>query len=266
MNPFSLVLTIFQAQSLLSLSDCFAMEIKKIFLLFFTVFTISLVAQENTTTFGIQFRPLIPMGLLKTDKLTQEITPVKFTIQSMESFNFGMVIRVGFTKSLSLETGINVLKRNNLIRIEDLKYNRKVTDRYTILAYEVPVQGLVYVQLGKQTYMNGSGGISFDLLPSDLYTFNNYYSHLSLRYNWVQMALNANVGFEYRTKKSGYWYLGATLHRPFHALMLSGIQYQYKEIDEIANIAVTGNYLTLDLRYFFNEPADKSKKKKRKRQ
>jgi hypothetical protein len=176
-----------------------------------------------------------------------------------------MVIRIGFTKSLSLETGINVLKRNNLIRIEDLKYNRKVTDRYTILAYEIPVQGLVYVQLGKQTFMNGSSGISFDILPSDLFSYNNYYSHLSLRYNWVQLALNANVGFEYRTKKSGYWYIGATLHRPFHALMLSGIQYQYKDIDEIANIAVTGNYLTLDLRYFFNEPPDKTKKKKQKR-
>ena len=239
------------------------MPLKKIFFILSIMFFLSAKSQENTTTFGIQFRPLIPMGLLKTDKLSQELAPVKFTIQSMESFNFGMVIRKGFTKSLSLETGINIIKRNNLIRIEDTKYNRKVTDRYTILAYEVPVQGLVYVQLGKQTFMNGSGGISFDLLPSDLYTYNNYYSHLSLRYNWVQIALNVNVGFEYRTKESGYWYIGGTLHRPFHALMLSGIQYQYKEIDEIANIAVTGNYLTLDLRYFFYEPADKSKKKKK---
>jgi hypothetical protein len=239
------------------------MPAKKIFALFFYLLSLATYCQENTTTFGIQFRPLIPMGLLKTDKLTQDLPPVTFTIQAMESFNFGMVIRKGFTKTLSLETGINIIKRNNLIRIEDHKYNRKVTDRYTILAYEIPVQGLVYVQLGRQTFMNGSAGISFDMLPSDLFTANRYYSHLSLRYNWVQVALNTNVGFEYRTKKSGYWYIGGTLHRPFHALMLSGIEYQYKELDQIANIIVTGNYLTIDLRYFFHEPPAKHKKKKK---
>ncbi len=239
------------------------MPVKKFIVLFFCIYSFTAYSQENVTTFGIQFRPLIPFGLLKTDKLTTTIPPVQFTIQSMESFNFGMVIRKGFTKMLSLETGINVIKRNMLIRIIDEKYNRKVTDRYTILAYEIPVQGLIYVQLGRQTYMNGSAGFSFDMLPSDLFTANDYYSHLSVRYNWVQMALNSNVGFEYRTKKSGYWYIGATLHRPFHALMLSGIAYNYKEIDEIANIPVTGNYLTIDLRYFFNEPPEKYQKKKR---
>ncbi len=239
------------------------MRTKKTILLLFWLFSLAVYSQENTTTFGIQFRPLIPFGLLKTDKVTTTLPPVQFTIQSMESFNFGMVIRKGFTKMLSLETGINVIKRNMLIRIIDEKYNRKVTDRYTILAYEVPVQGLVYVQLGRQMYMNGSAGISFDMLPSDLFTANKYYSHLSLRYNWMQIALNTNIGFEYRTKKSGYWYIGATLHRPFHALMLSGIEYAYKEIDEIANIPVTGNYMTIDLRYFFYEPPEKHKKKKK---
>ena len=78
------------------------------------------------------------------------------------------------------------------------------------------------------------------------------------------VSLIANLGFEYRTRKSGYFYLGASYHNTFGDI--ADVFVSYKELNSNQHVvliepypSVNGNYLSLDLRYYFNpEPRKKS--------
>ena len=69
----------------------------------------------------------------------------------------------------------------------------------------------------------------------------------------LQGAFLANFGFEYRTKNSGYFYLGTSYHLPFAPIMDFAMVYDYQGGKKLQIDHVQGSYLTLDLRYFFNE-------------
>jgi hypothetical protein len=76
----------------------------------------------------------------------------------------------------------------------------------------------------------------------------------------------ANLGMEYRTKKAGYFYLGATYQVPFAPIYRSKFQYlEDNYASEVQGIFLNGSYLTFDVCYFFHsKPIIKKAKKKRK--
>lgn len=223
-------------------------------------------AQERVTTFGIQFKPMLPIQFFNAGKQTQTLNNVDYTVDPKLGFAFGMVIRKGLTKSLSLETGINVLKRNFEITIDDVDSSFSGTSQFQLLNYEIPVLGLVYVQINRQMFMNASGGVSFDMYPTPLYTEGSYYANGVLRTYWLQPSLLANIGWEYRTEKSGYFYFGATIHRPFRQIFTEYITYKGESGKRFEQVSfdLTGNYITIDFRYFFHEDPERRKKKVKK--
>lgn len=189
---------------------------------------------------------------------------IDFILTPRVGMNFGMAIRKGFTKSLSLETGINFLQRNYDLTITDMDSSFTGTSSFKLVNYELPVLGLVYVRLGKMIYMNVAGGMSFDIYPSELRTGGEYFDNLLLRSEWLNVSLLANVGWEYRTRKSGFIYFGASLHRPFTNIFRELILYEQYGKKENATFNLSGNYITIDLRYFFHEDKEKKKKKLKK--
>lgn len=217
--------------------------------------------QEKMNAFGIQLKPIIPLQLLDAGKQIESKNNIEYINNPKLGMSFGMVIRVGFTKSLSLETGINMLRRNYDLTINDLDSNFTSNSSFRITNYEIPVLGLVYVQLNRNMFMNVAGGISFDMYPTPLFTGDENYTNAIGRTNWLQTSLLANVGWEYRTEKSGYWYVGASFHRPFKQIMTEIITYKAFNRNEKIGFDLKGNYLTLDLRYFF--PEEKREKKKK---
>ena len=223
-------------------------------------FFLAAYSQERVTTFGIQVKPIIPIGFMDTGEQKFDVNNVDFILTPRIGMNFGMVIRKGFTKSLSLETGINFLQRNYDLTITDVDSNFSGASSFKLVNYELPVLGLVYVRLGEMMYMNVAGGMSFDIYPSELRTGGAYFDNLLLRNEWLNISLLANVGWEYRTRKSGYIYFGASLHRPFSNIFKELILYEQYDKKENAIFNLSGNYITVDLRYFFHE--DKEKKKK----
>ena len=80
--------------------------------------------------------------------------------------------------------------------------------------------------------------------------------------SWLNVGLTANVGFEYRTTRAGYFYVGASYHRPFRAAYNSVLIYDWNNLSEEGALQLSGTYLTLDLKYFFHEPPEKKKKDK----
>lgn len=228
----------------------------------------NVTAQEKVTTFGIQFKPIIPSNFFGSGP--ESLSNGEFTADFKPSFgyNFGMVIRQGLTKRLSMETGINMVQRNYHVG-----FNHPVLDgteimKFRLVGYEIPIQALVYVRLGKQLWMNASGGFSFDMYPSNVKvnsglfvdTLSVDFDLFTMRRNWIQFALLANYGFEWRTENSGYFYLGASFHRPFTDIGYTAAKVTIDNDPSTLYYGLSGSYLTFDLRYFFHEDPQRKKK------
>lgn len=221
------------------------------------------MAQEHVTTFGIQFKPIIPGELTNTGEKKYEEDNVAISLKPKFGYTFGMVIRRGLSKVWSLEGGLNFVQRNYNINIADQDSVFDGLTDFRFIGYELPLSGLIYIRLGELMYMNTSLGMSVDYFPSDVQTTQFWFAHYTARRRIFQASVLANVGFEYRTREKGYFYFGASFHRPFKYIAESGILYRGngKNVSTIQQIS--GNYLTLDFRYFFNEEPQKRKKKKK---
>ncbi|HNP48770.1 MAG TPA: hypothetical protein PKK99_15230 [Bacteroidia bacterium] len=216
-------------------------------------------AQKGSTVVGIQYKPIFPAAFLGTGKQTSTSNTVSFDVELKSGFCGGMFVRHSFTDLLSFETGINYIKRNYSLSITDSSF--KGDSKFRIIGYEIPLSLLAYIQLGEKIYMNASMGPGVDMFASNVQSYDEYFQHVSFRRNLFQMSVLANIGWEYRTEKSGYIYLGASYHRPFSYIFLTKIEYRYRGKDEITSQKLLGNYLTLDLRYIF--PENKSKNNRR---
>lgn len=169
-----------------------------------------------------------------------------------------MIIRHGFSDLLAFETGINYVKRKYDLRIDDGSFSG--SSQFRVIGYEIPLSLLVYIQLGEKFFMNVSMGHSLDMFASDVQSYDYYFTQRSYRKSLFQSAILANIGWEYRTEKSGYFYLGASYHRPFSFIYASKITYTGNGKNEDIITSLLGNYLTVDLRYFFYEDPKKKNK------
>ena len=214
-------------------------------------------SQKQLTTFGIQFKPIISANIMGTGPQEKQEGDIKFTITPSGGYNFGMVIRKGFDEQFSLESGININRRNYGLSISEDSTGFVGKSDFKYMIYELPIMGLIYVKLGEQFYMNAAFGAALNFLPSDWRSYDDYFLHYSTRKSWIVPALLTNLGFEYRTKKSGFFYLGASFHRPFTKIATAGVGFREvnppRTIKEKAFFDISGNYLTVDLRYFFQE-------------
>jgi hypothetical protein len=224
-------------------------------------------AQRNVTTFGLSVKPIIPSKFFDSAEETVSEDFLTMTFTPRMGFNFGMLMRRGFTDVFSLEAGIHLVRRNYKVTTFDSDYNIEMDNKFAFIGYEIPIQGLIYVRLGDQMWMNGSGGISFDSYPSNVFStsdtrIDTVTFDLELntqRSSWVQVSLVANYGFEYRTKKGGWYYLGASYHRPFTDIGTTFAEYTRQTIPYDLEYNLSGSYLTIDLRYFFHEKPERKK-------
>jgi hypothetical protein len=220
-------------------------------------------AQERVITAGFQFRPIFSSEFFDTGPIDITDNGVNFNMVPGSGSGFGMVIRKGFTNTVSLETGIHYIKRNYKLSMTDSI--GKETSSFSIIGYEIPVSGLVFIQLSDEIFMDVSLGLSLDFYPSDIQNAGERFSHYSARKNWFSPAVIAGLGWEYRTEKSGYFYLGASYHRPFDYIYYSYFNYPDDETPTAqGGSELQGNYLTFDIRYFFHSEPEKRKKKTRK--
>jgi hypothetical protein len=223
-------------------------------------------AQERTVTVGLQAKPIFPVKFLKTGAQTVSQNGIDFTVTPKIGYSGGMVIRWGFTNSVSLETGINYVKRNYNLEFKTDTFAG--TSDFGIVNYQIPISALVFIRLSDKLYMNASAGLSLDMFVSDIHTYSSYFNNYSQRNGVFQSGVLANLGWEYRTLKSGYFYIGASFQRPFAQIYNSSLTY-FKGDGTYENTLtkLNGSYLTFDVRYFFpplpiNKKVKKTKKEK----
>lgn len=223
------------------------------------------IAQDRVTTFGIQLKPMVPLSLAGTGPVTETTNGLEYRMEQEIGYNFGMVIRRGFGKYFAAESGISFTQRNYTASVLNLQTGHNPSSTFRSIGYEIPTQGLVYIKLADRIYMNTAFGFSIDMYPSNVGTVDSLFEQVTVRQSWLQLSLLANVGWEYRTDKSGYFYFGASYHRPFSPTFTSRLEYGPESaFREQEFLKLSGNYLTFDLRYFFHEDPERRVKRQKK--
>ena len=187
---------------------------------------------------------------------------VSFEIQRQGGYALGMTIRKDLSKRWSIESGLGLMNRDYNVamrRTDTPALSREATIR--VLAYDLPVSGLLYIRLGERLYTNVALGTMLTFFPSDLAQQQDNYTNLFVRNRRIMLGGIANIGLEYRTEKKGYFYLGASYQLPFANTYTSRLAYIYPNQTRLeTDLKVYGDYLTIDLRYFFNNPPKEKEK------
>lgn len=220
------------------------------------------------TKFGVHYMPIFPLGFVNTNEQNANdgSNGARINIKTVGGYNFGGNIRFGLSDLIGLETGINLVMRRYKLELTSPDYNT-ASSTQKFRGYELPINCLVFIKLGDNMFMNASGGLSFDFYPTGgVATYDRDTIEFGLlESNWIQMGLNAGLGWEYRTLKSGTFYFGLYYHLPFDniaTLYVSDVPYTDEDdrlIDPPAELR--GSYLTLDFRYYFHSNKKKEKKK-----
>lgn len=244
---------------------------KIVYLFFLIVLSGNAFGQKknaNEFLFGFQLRPIVPNAYLNTDIEMASLPNFTYSAKSNVGISFGSIIRKPIGKFWNIETGLNFVKRSYLLSFE-LNDSVQVSSKQnmTFIAYEIPIQALIYVRLGKSWYMNASAGISIDFFPSETETFSSEkidstyfdFRQKTYRIKWNALAAQTNLGFEYRTEKKGYYYIGASFHRPFDRIAGTQATVEAQSGSDRLWLSLSGSYFSLDLKYFL---FDKYKSKK----
>lgn len=243
---------------------------KCILVLFFSTLFILLLPFSSTsqehkkgeTIFGLEVKGIIPSSILNAGKIDLTNDSIAVQIKPEYGFSFGMIIRYNFTKMFTLETGLHMTRRFFPVNFEHQPSGLNELSEVELVSYEIPIQWLLYIQLGEQMYMNTILGVSLDIYPSDVTKTQESYAYIIMPKSWIQVSLLASVGFEYRSKESGYFYFGASIHSPFGGIGDFKLSYYHdNSLSEYVTLGtqLSGTYLSADFRYFFNK---KEKKKK----
>ena len=211
--------------------------------------------------FGLQVRPIFPtqfIGESVTNFKQNEGETVIYnsSLKQTVGYSFGGTVRAGLTKLIAIETGINFYHRNFKIDMEIPDSSILATNEIRFVSYDIPLNALFYIQLADKWYMNASLGIAVNFKPTDVAVVNkpagnNEFQHIGVYRNKFGFDFNANVGFEFRTEKSGFFYLGGSANVPFKPLFDMILNYVNQLYESQVIQPVDGSYLSVDFKYFF---------------
>jgi hypothetical protein len=230
-----------------------------IFLLFIHVVLSQAVKEKIPSYFGFQVKPIFPGVFIGTTSFDSNISGFNTTFSQAIGYSFGGVVRAGITKLIAIETGINLTQRNYKFSSSIPDSNIYVDSRLRYLTYDIPISALFYIRLADKMYMNVSIGAALSYNPTVVGVKimpKGYHDirQIALGKKIVGEAIG-NVGFEYRTPKSGIFYLGAAARVPFAPLFYLKSEYRYQgiylETDAQNQGRVDGSYISLEVKYFF---------------
>ena len=232
----------------------------KILTLLFILVSLNVCGQsiKFPSYFGIHYRTVFPnnfVGSKSVTLLNQEFTS---TCLQKTGYSIGATVRAGITKLISFETGINLIHRNFHLNMSAADSNQFAKRDLSFLSYDIPLNCLIYIKLNKSWYANASLGIAASYKPSTIGGVNNTGgNHSFIHTGYVDYKkkftadFNGNIGFEFRSKKSGFFYLGGSVQIPLAPLFILAGMYKYEGYELVSVANVNGSFLSLDLKFFF---------------
>ncbi|MBL4656440.1 MAG: hypothetical protein JKX73_00445 [Flavobacteriales bacterium] len=199
---------------------------------------------------GLQFRPIYQNKLFKSGNIDIVQNNASFTVRQKFGYSWGMVIRTPLGKKMTFESGINYIKRNYTFGLDDLDSVFSTSANFAIIEYEIPFAALVHVRLTDDIYVNSSAGISLNIFKRSEIEYVDNLAYGFERKAWMNLALNANIGAEYRTENSGYFYIGSSYQLPFSKLIILTGEYFRNIGSEKVTTEMNLGFFTLDLKYY----------------
>lgn len=232
----------------------------KVVSVLFIIISFMSYSQSNRVPsyFGIQYQSVIPNNLVGEKTLTLNNENFTSTTTQKVGYSIGATVRAGITELIAFETGINFTKRNFDINMELPDSNLYASNAFSFIEYSIPLNCLMYIKMNKDWYANASLGVAVIYKPSSIYAANtpgglNTFIHegyVDFRKK-IGLDFNGNVGFEYRTIKSGFFYLGGSVRIPFAPLFILISQYSNQGYSLTSFGEINGSYFSIDLKYFF---------------
>ncbi len=241
---------------------------RPILLLFFFVISISTMGQikhkrKLPTYFGIEVSPLFPTSFIgeKSLLLTQPANDpfnLSASITQKMGFSIGGTIRTSFTKFIALETGINYTKRNFDVTMALPDSGIAANTSLGFIQYSLPINALFYIKLDEKWYMDASLGFGVNFSPTSIGKVlkpqnRHVFTNLGYIKQKIGFDMNANLGFEFRTDKKGFFYLGGSARIPLQPLFRYYMQYEYNTsaLVKVLEGDVDGSFLAIQFKYFF---------------
>jgi len=230
--------------------------------LFFLAFLLGFKAQVGKESkipyyFGFQVKPLFPTKFIGESSTTLSKQGYNVQISQKIGYSFGAVVRVALTDLIGIETGLNFFQRYYQVDMNLQDSNITTSSDFGFIQYDLPINALFYVKLSKNWLMNAAIGPSICYKPSSV----GVISHPVGKHEFfniglvdindkVNLDLNGNLGFEFRTKNYGFFYLGGVARIQTAPLfnLLSRYRYGTIEVDNYG--PVSGSFLALELKYF----------------
>jgi len=217
--------------------------------------------QRVPSYFGLQVRPIFPTRFIGESSLTLEENDenklyFSSTVSQRIGYSFGATVRAGLGKFIALETGINFTQRNFDITYEIPDSSIYGSNDLTFISYDIPINALFYIRLAEKWYMNASLGVNMNFKPTHVKVYDNpkiyhHMDHSGYVVNKFAFGMNANVGFEFRTEKIGFFYLGGSANVPFSPIFDMVVDYRYQGYHSQEVAGMDGSFLSIDFKYFF---------------
>lgn len=266
-----------------------------LFLLVFSLLEIDLQAQEvkkentprndrNFISFGLEVSPIIPTTLFNRSdtRIENQTEGIRFTLDPLISYRFGGSLRFdifNFKKlklgnMFTINTGIFYTQRAFRIRVDDISNpvadSSLISNRFRFVSYEIPLMLQLHLQASDKIWVNFAVGTGAEFFPSQVFTREGeegkegHFLQYTARKFLILAPLKASFGVEYRTEKSGYFGIGASISRPMPYMADTYMEYVKTEGNESYNVYPFGSkadenipvrnqgmYLSVDFRYYF---------------
>ncbi len=164
-----------------------------------------------------------------------------------------MNIRKNFSKKWAIEGGIFSTKRNLQFDYLNRETGLAFQNKISIITYEIPLQALLYIRITDKWYTDAGLGVNFNFLST--YEYQNStpsFETFLRRRTWATPSLTVSYGIEYRSKKSGFIYLGISINQYLKEYYsATSFSANPKVFDKKFNYRLSANYFSFDLKYFF---------------
>ncbi len=216
------------------------------------------------TFFGLGFSSMHGSNFIRDENKLFQSDTVQYNINYKPfSYKLGAEVKHFFTYRFALKTGLYYAQRKINVDyksehtasglIKGLK-DTTFTGQLHFTSYEIPIHAMGYVRLAKSIYMDIHGGFDLNFYPSNL-MIDNIYLQREGSFNslFFQLGYTFGVGWEWRTKNSGAFYLGASYQAKgdymgavllYEGRVLNAAEYFYE---------LKGQYFSIDFRYYFNK-------------
>ena len=140
-------------------------------IIFLVIIGSSAFGQQGKTKvpiyFGVQVKPILPAKFIGEPTTIQETPEGCRTVMTQKlGYSFGGVVRVGLTKFINLETGINLNQRTFGLEMSYSDSNAYGTNRLRFVTYDIPVKALINIRLAEKFFMNAGVGVVGSIIKS----------------------------------------------------------------------------------------------------